>query len=235
MYQQNFNKGVRKSLKVDPYVNYRANMEKGKKLVKMGAIFFMAAAILYLCEQLLAFRKRMRRKVVSNAPPSSKRHLVGIPPPADPIEKMRSRSLVGLVQKGATRARAAVKSTVAAVTSARSKGDDATASINDAERLEGDGIMKADSSYKAPQPSIENNSTIATNDVAAFTQDNLGSYDEPDLMKPMNSTEQLGKTVTQSSSEESAVKVDVPNEEEEEETKPPSGGGMRKIFGRKKK
>jgi hypothetical protein len=233
MYQQNFNKGVRKSLKVDPYVNYRANMEKGKKLVKMGAIFFMAAAILYLCEQLLAFRKRMRSKVVSNAPPSSKRHIVGVLPPADPIEKMRSRSLVGLVQKGATRARAAVKSTVAAVTSARSKGDDAT-SVNDAERLEGDGIMKADSSYKAPQPSIENNSTIATNDVAAFTQDNLGSYDEPDLMKPMNSTEQLGKTVTQSSSEESAVKVDVPNEEEEEETKPSSGGGIRKIFGRKK-
>jgi hypothetical protein len=64
-------------MKVDPYVKYRSNMEKGKKLVQTGAIFFMAAALFYLCEQLLAFRKRMRTVHVEQTPPIFNKHLVG--------------------------------------------------------------------------------------------------------------------------------------------------------------
>merc|ERR1712113_189102 len=59
-YQQNFNKGVRKSMKVDPYSTYRANMEEGKRYVKTGAILFMTALVLFLTEQLMPSEQRRK-------------------------------------------------------------------------------------------------------------------------------------------------------------------------------
>ena len=68
-YQKNFNKGIRKSMKVDTYVTYRANMDSGKKKVKIGAILFMTAVVMFLTEQLMAFRatKRGRRVKTSDS------------------------------------------------------------------------------------------------------------------------------------------------------------------------
>lgn len=59
-YQQNFNKGVRKSMKVDTYATYRANMAVGKKYIKIGAMLFLTALIMLLSEQLMAFRAKKR-------------------------------------------------------------------------------------------------------------------------------------------------------------------------------
>ena len=59
-YQQNFNKGVRKSMKVDLYSTYRDNMEEGKRYVKIGAMLFMTALVLFLTEQLMAFRAKKK-------------------------------------------------------------------------------------------------------------------------------------------------------------------------------
>mmetsp|Transcript_24909 Transcript_24909/g.54653 ORF Transcript_24909/g.54653 Transcript_24909/m.54653 type:complete len:481 (+) Transcript_24909:108-1550(+) len=68
-YQENFNKGIRRSMKVDTYVTYRANMESGKKKVKIGAFLFMTAMIMFLTEQIMAFRatKRGRRVTTSDS------------------------------------------------------------------------------------------------------------------------------------------------------------------------
>jgi hypothetical protein len=220
MYQQNFNKGVRKSLKVDPYVTYRANMEKGKKLVKMGAALFMAAALIYLCEQLLAVRKKARPKILQGTPPTQDKHRAG----GEPIAKKRSRSFVALVQKGAGRAKNAVKSTVAAVVSAGSKCDDSSF-VNDLERLEGDGILKdqekvGGSSYKAPPSQPES--------VTAIPSDSMNSVVQ-DMPKSKKSEEQFGQPVSQCSSDESAVKVDHPDEEYDSK----KSSGMLKLFGKK--
>lgn len=76
-YQQNFNKGVRKSMKVDTYVTYRANMEIGKKYVKIGAVLFTIAVILFLTEQLIAFKaKKARRGTSPDSPMKGKRRSV---------------------------------------------------------------------------------------------------------------------------------------------------------------
>mmetsp|Transcript_21334 Transcript_21334/g.39821 ORF Transcript_21334/g.39821 Transcript_21334/m.39821 type:complete len:501 (+) Transcript_21334:1-1503(+) len=196
MYQQNFNKGVRKSLKVDPYVTYRANMEKGKKLVKLGAVLFMAAAILYICEQLMAFRKRIRPTPLQKPKPATQKHLVGSSAPDAPpaeLEIKKKRSVVGLVGSVSSKMKKAVSSaasaTVASMKSKKSKG----------EQDEPDGIMVAEGdagAYEAPNASNLANSTINTEDVASLG----GDLDEQ-------------KAVKESSSEESAVKVEIPVDE----------------------
>ncbi|KAL3916011.1 MAG: hypothetical protein SGILL_005373 [Bacillariaceae sp.] len=186
LYQQNCNKGVRKSMKVDPYVTYRANMDKGKKLVKLGAVLFMAAALLYLMEQFMAFRKRMKPKTLKKTPPKSQKHLVG-----STVSMKKKRSVVGLVRAASTKAKAAA----IAVVSKKSKDTQ-----DDVARLEGgDGVVKSVSSYKAPTTDA---STIATNEAAGVT--GVPSYQEN--LKPLSDV----PAVEESSSEESAVKVDLP-------------------------
>ncbi|KAG7347278.1 hypothetical protein IV203_015983 [Nitzschia inconspicua] len=197
-YQQNFNKGVRKSLKVDPYVNYRANMEKGKKFVKMGAIFFMAAALLYLFEQFMAFRKRMRPATLQKSPAVMNKHLVGKDGDKTLLKASegmkKNRSIVGLVRSATGKMKEAVK---AAVATTRSKD-----TIDDVARLEGDGIMLTDpqdttngltGSYTAPEAAA-----VATSDVSNIAknqEDAVGSKTAP---------------IEATSSDESAVKVDMP-------------------------
>jgi len=59
-YQQNFNKGVRMSMKVDTFATYRNNMAVGKKYVSIGAMLFLTALIMFLSEQLMALRAKRR-------------------------------------------------------------------------------------------------------------------------------------------------------------------------------
>jgi hypothetical protein len=132
-YQQNFNRGVRHSLKVDPYVKYRANMEKGKKLVTTGAFLFMGAFLLYLVEQLIAFRKRVRALQHQEAIARAADPTI---PPAAPSKVVRARSsVVGLVQSATGKLAGAVAGAVAAARS-RSRNDLS------------DSIMKTDGSTK---------------------------------------------------------------------------------------
>eukprot|EP00534_Pseudo-nitzschia_fraudulenta_P003021 CAMPEP_0201124164 /NCGR_PEP_ID=MMETSP0850-20130426/10591_1 /ASSEMBLY_ACC=CAM_ASM_000622 /TAXON_ID=183588 /ORGANISM="Pseudo-nitzschia fraudulenta, Strain WWA7" /LENGTH=438 /DNA_ID=CAMNT_0047391361 /DNA_START=111 /DNA_END=1427 /DNA_ORIENTATION=- len=75
-YQQNFNKGVRKSMKVDTYVNYRANMKKGKKYVMTGVLLFMTSLIFFLSEQLMAFKARKKAGLTKRKKSSGKKKSV---------------------------------------------------------------------------------------------------------------------------------------------------------------
>jgi len=109
-YQQNFNKGVRMSAQVDTYVTYRANMDVGKKYVKIGGLLFMAALVMFLSEQLMAFRAKKRVRGVKSGPSTKK-----------------MKSVVGLVRTTSTRikksASKGVKNAVARVTNkAKAKG-----------------------------------------------------------------------------------------------------------------
>jgi hypothetical protein len=235
-YQQNFNKGVRKSMRVDPYVKYRANMEKGKKLVKMGAAFFMAAALFYIFEQFMAWRKRMRPATLQKSPALVNKHLVGKDGEGNLLHAAegmkKKRSMVGLVRSATGKMKDAVKiaaaTTVAAVTSKKSKD-----TIDDVARLEGDGIMVADSkeaagtrpsvfgSYKAPETAATGDaSTIATPEVASLTPGGIPSYQDDGMGDKA--------VVEETSSEESAVKVETP-------TDIPSKTKGRGLFGKGKK
>lgn len=69
-YQQNFNKGVRKSMKIDTYATYRDNMNTGKKYVKIGALLFMTALVMFLAEQMMAFKAKKRARGVKSGPSS---------------------------------------------------------------------------------------------------------------------------------------------------------------------
>jgi hypothetical protein len=183
-YQQNFNKGVRKSLKVDPYVTYRANMEKGKQMVKTGAILFMTAAILFLLEQMIAFRKRNRTQVKGKAPASDK-HLNG-------SEIKKSRSVVGLVRSATGQMKKAVATAAAStVNTIRSKtqcaGDEAD--IYD----ESDGVMVSKEQLE---------------EKGSFIAQALGSYEAPTVAA------QESAGIEEASSDESAVKVDAFVEED---------------------
>lgn len=71
-YQQNFNKGVRMSMKIDTYGLYRANMAKGKKYVKVGALLFMTALVMFVAEQMMAFKAKKKRRGAKATGPSSK-------------------------------------------------------------------------------------------------------------------------------------------------------------------
>lgn len=71
-YQQNFNKGVRMSMKIDTYGLYRSNMSKGKKYVKIGALLFLTALIMFVAEQMMAFKAKKRARGVKATGPSSK-------------------------------------------------------------------------------------------------------------------------------------------------------------------
>jgi hypothetical protein len=162
-YQQNFNRGVRHSLKVDPYVKYRANMEKGKQLITTGAGLFMAAFLLYLIEQLIAFRKRMRgtgsQKAVAHASSDPT-----IPSAGDGPSKAGRTSVVGLVRSATKKVAASVAgaaAATAAIVRSRSKMDGST-----------DGIMKSDGSIK---------------DIH-FNNDDTGSYAAPAAMSAMTTS-----------------------------------------------
>lgn len=77
-YQTNFNKGVRKSMKVDTYATYRANMATGKKYVKIGAFFFFAAVIMFISEQLMAFQAKKRAGGLKGASSGAKKSVVDL-------------------------------------------------------------------------------------------------------------------------------------------------------------
>lgn len=59
-YQENFNKGVRMSMKVDTYVNYRANMKIGQRYVGIGVFLFMTAVAMLATEQYMAYKAKKR-------------------------------------------------------------------------------------------------------------------------------------------------------------------------------
>jgi hypothetical protein len=122
LYQQNFNKGVRKSMKVDTYVTYRANMEIGKKYVKTGALFFMAAALLFVFEQLLAFRSRKEDKRLGIKTKSS--HKKGEVADGRDEKNPKKRSVVGLVRSATGKLRDAAKKTVARATKNKCSGEE---------------------------------------------------------------------------------------------------------------
>jgi hypothetical protein len=239
-YQHNFNQGFRKSMKVDPYVKYRANMEKGKKLVQTGAIFFMAAALFYLCEQLLAFRKRVRTANVKKSPAIYNEHMEGEKddrlldttrkaPENAPHNLLhaaedtkRKRSMVGLVRSATGKMKEAVKT--AAVTTMAAITPNKKETINDVAIRDRDGVMVSDKaalvanasavrigktdskisvrgSYKAPESSPTwDASTIGTHE---------GIPHPPDkgMGDPSNAV-----AVEETSSDESAVKVEIPVE-----------------------
>ena len=125
-------------MKVDTYVTYRANMETGKKYVKIGAIFFMVAALLFLFEQLLAFRSRKRA--------SSKQ--VGGSSDLSPPEVKEKRSVVKLVRSATDKIKGVAQSTVASVTK-KTKGT----SGEEGGEMDGD----SEGSYNSPssEDSIE--------------------------------------------------------------------------------
>jgi hypothetical protein len=122
LYQQNFNKGVRKSMKVDTYVTYRANMEIGKKYVKTGALFFMAAALLFVFEQLLAFRSRKEDKRLGIKKKSS--HKKGEVADGRDEKNPKKRSVVGLVRSATGKLRDVANKTVARATKNKCSGED---------------------------------------------------------------------------------------------------------------
>ncbi len=119
-YQQNFNKGVRMSMKIDTYGLYRANMQKGKKYVKIGAVFFMTALVMFVAEQMMAFKAKKRARGVKSGPTSkSKKSVV---------------ELVSTTGKNVKRsASKGVKKALAQVSKAKKKGSGT--------RGESDGIM----------------------------------------------------------------------------------------------
>jgi len=111
-YQQNFNKGVRMSMKVDTFATYRANMEVGKNHIKVGAVLFMTALIMFLAEQLMAFRsKKKARGVKTSSSRKSKKSVVDL-----------VSTTGGKIKRSATRG---VKKAVAKVTK-KSKAKEAT-------------------------------------------------------------------------------------------------------------
>mmetsp|Transcript_23562 Transcript_23562/g.65390 ORF Transcript_23562/g.65390 Transcript_23562/m.65390 type:complete len:472 (+) Transcript_23562:158-1573(+) len=127
-YQQNFNKGVRKSMKVDTYVNYRANMQLGKRYVKSGAVLFMTAVVLFLAEQLLAFkaRKRARRTKTSDSL----------------MKRRKERSVVRLVSKTGGRVKKSAVTSVKKVVDKVNKVSQKTRCVDDSnvvDKLELDG------------------------------------------------------------------------------------------------
>ena len=154
VYQANFNKGVRKSMKVDTYVTYRANMKIGKKYVKIGGIFFMAAAFLFVFEQLLTYRSRKKAKrsikTASTAAPQKSK-------------KKKKRSVVGLVQTASGKMSSAAKSTVAKVTkkakSASSCGEEVDTKDGVMKSPDDDSVV-AGSSYEAPKESSSDDSLV---------------------------------------------------------------------------
>jgi len=75
-YQANFNKGVRKSAKIDTYATYRANMETGKRYVKIGAFLFFSAVAMFLTEQLMAFKEKKAARGIKSGPSSKSRKSV---------------------------------------------------------------------------------------------------------------------------------------------------------------
>lgn len=115
-YQQNFNKGVRKSMKVDTYVTYRANMEVGKKYIEIGAVLFMTALVMFLSEQLMAFRAKKRGRVNGSSKKSKKS-----------VVELVSKT-GGKIKKSATKG---VKKAVARVTKKNTKTDSKSASKKD--------------------------------------------------------------------------------------------------------
>jgi hypothetical protein len=67
-YQQNFNNGVRATMKIDAFSTYRDNMNTGKKYVKIGALMFMTALVMFLSEQLMAFKAKKEARGVKSGP-----------------------------------------------------------------------------------------------------------------------------------------------------------------------
>jgi len=78
-YQANFNKGVRLSMKIDTYATYQANLEVGKRYVKVGAFLFFAALMMFLAEQMMAFKAKKRLRGVDTGPsPSTPKSIVAL-------------------------------------------------------------------------------------------------------------------------------------------------------------
>jgi hypothetical protein len=158
LYQQNFNKGVRKSMKVDTYVTYRANMAVGKKYVKIGALFFMAAALLFAFEQLMAHRSRKEDKRLGIKTKSSKKK--GAVDDRD-SKNPKKRSVVGLVRSATGKLKDVANKTVARAAKAnKCSGEEDNFDEKDGVMVDdikasskskkGKGTTSKKSSYKAP-------------------------------------------------------------------------------------
>lgn len=199
VYQQNFNKGVRYSMKVDPYVTYRINMQKGKKLVKVGAILFMAAAIFYLFEQFMAFRKRRHQSqtLKKAAPTTEKKHLELAA--SDGLKK--KRSMVGLVLSATGKMKDAVNKSFESITSKKAQASrDDVANPND-----GDDILVKDQSkstkgsYQAPEVPV------------ALAPDQSSA---PEVAAPVESVEGVpnNQEALEAGNNKSAVEKELPKE-----------------------
>ena len=188
LYQQNFNKGVRKSMKVDTYVTYRANMEIGKKYVKTGALFFMAAALLFVFEQLMAFRSRKENKRLGIKKKSS--HKKGqVADGRDEKNPKNKRSVVGLVRSATGKLQDVANKTVAKVTKNKCSGEE--------DDFDGkDGVMVVDGIKASSSRTKRKKGTSATK---------KSSYKAP----PTSSS-----SVKEASSENSIAKVEMPATEE---------------------
>jgi len=168
VYQQNFNKGARKSMKVDTYVTYRVNMETGIKYVKIGAIFFMTATLLFIFEQLVAYRSRKRARMIKTSKKVSGRDNKTRANRDALLRK--KRSVVGLVKSATGKMKVAAKSTVARVTKNKCASG---------EEVENDGVMnlddidddvKADTggSYKAPTTTLPDEPSVKESSMKDF-------------------------------------------------------------------
>lgn len=75
-YQGNFNKGYAKSMKIDTYTAYKANMEAGKRYVLVGFLLFFSAMVMFISEQMMAFKKKKMRRGGKTGPSTKKKKSV---------------------------------------------------------------------------------------------------------------------------------------------------------------
>jgi hypothetical protein len=187
LYQQNFNKGVRKSMKVDTYVTYRANMEIGKKYVKTGALFFMAAALLFVFEQLMAFRSRKEDKRLGIK--NKSKHKKGQVADGRDEKNPKKRSVVGLVRSATGKLRDAANKTVARATKNKCSGEE-----DDSDEKDGVMIM------------IFDDDNDDDDDIKASSKSKKGTTSKESSYKAPSTS----SSVKEVSSEDSIVKVEMP-------------------------
>jgi hypothetical protein len=117
-YQTNFNKGVRKSMKIDLYATYRANMDVGKSYVTAGAGLFLCALIMFLVEQMMALKakKRTRGVKTGSTTTTSKSVVELVSKTGGKIKKSASRGVKKAVAKVTKKSKASDKDGVMVAT-----------------------------------------------------------------------------------------------------------------------
>ena len=75
-YQGNFNKGYAKSMKIDTYATYKTNMEAAKRYVLVGFLLFFSAVVMFLSEQMMAFKAKKKSRGVKSGPSTKRKKSV---------------------------------------------------------------------------------------------------------------------------------------------------------------